>query len=438
MFDIVIGRDKKTYEKFKTKGSIFIGKQYIKMGQYTSLSNNVYLDVATSHVVFICGKRGSGKSYTMGVISEGIADLPYEIKQNLSVVILDTMGIYWTMKFPNKEDEALLEEWNLKPKSLDIKIFTPKGYFDKFKKEGVPTDYPFSIKPSDLSPIDWCHLFSIDQNSSLGVVIEKTIFDIKKKLKDYDLNDIINYISSLNIEFNLKQGVINRFENAKHWGLFDINGTKLEEIIKPGQVSVIDVSCYATIQGAEGIKALAIGLIAHKLFQERMVYRRKEEFEELYSMLNYFSEEEVKKLEKPMVWLIIDEAHEFLPREGVTGASDSLITILREGRQPGISLVLATQQPGKIHTDVMTQSDVVIAHRLTAKIDIDALGLLMQSYMRHGLDKMIDSLPPEKGAAVIFDDKNEKMFPIRIRPRFSWHGGSAPFAIKEKKELFKF
>ena len=82
-----------------------------------------------------------------------------------------------------------------------------------------------------------------------------------------------------------------------------------------------------------------------------------------------------------MVWLFIDEAHEFLPLNEKTIATDSLIQLLREGRQPGISVVLATQQPGKIHQDVMTQSDILIAHRVTSKPDLEALNHIMQSYL---------------------------------------------------------
>ena len=119
-------------------------------------------------------------------------------------------------------------------------------------------------------------------------------------------------------------------------------------------------------------------------------------------------------------------------------ATQPLVTILREGRQPGISLILASQQPGKIHTDVMTQSDVVIAHRITANYDVKALGMLMQSYMREGLDKQLNYLPRVKGAAIIFDDNNEKMYPMRIRPRFTWHGGGSPIAFEEKKKIFDF
>ena len=138
-----------------------------------------------------------------------------------------------------------------------------------------------------------------------------------------------------------------------------------------------------------------------------------------------------------MVDVIIDEAHEFLPREGSNAATEPLITILREGRQPGISMILASQQPAKIHTDVMTQSDIVISHRLTAKVDTDSLGLLMQSYMREGLDVQLSNLPSTRGAGLIFDDNNEKVYPMQIRPRLTWHGGEAPIALPEKKELFE-
>ena len=227
---------------------------------------------------------------------------------------------------------------------------------------------------------------------------------------------------------------MNRFINADRWGIFDKKATKIEDIVRPGQVSVLDMSCYATMPSGWEIKALVLGIVSKRLFIERMIARRKEEFNEIKSTIHYFTEEEQKQ-EIPLVWLIIDEAHEFLPNKGKTTASDSLITILREGRQPGISLILASQQPGKIHTDVMTQSDIVISHRITAKIDTDALTALSQTYMRKGIVQELDNLPRMKGAAIIFDDTNERVYPVQIRPRFTWHGGSAPTAVKEKKKF---
>ena len=60
-FDIIIGRNESEKNLFGKRGLIYIGKSYVTMGQYTSLSNPVFMDVAKSHVVLVAGKRGSGK-----------------------------------------------------------------------------------------------------------------------------------------------------------------------------------------------------------------------------------------------------------------------------------------------------------------------------------------------------------------------------------------
>ncbi len=575
-FEVIIGRNKQAVEKFGKEGTILIGKQYIQMGQTTSLSNPVYMDIAGAHVVFIVGKRGcfsrdtkirlvngknisffelieeykkgkryacytlnkdgsvgemeiinprltekntgvlkltfsnhksvictsdhqfmlndlsykeakdlskkdllksidneeifvqkkeaqksdvydievpkthnfvlesglvvhnSGKSYTLGAIAEGLSDLPLEIKQNLAIILLDTMGIYWTMKYPNFQDTEILKDWDMNAKPLDVKIYTPSGFYKKYKEAGIPTDYPFSVQPSDVGPEDWCTAFSLNPNSAEGVLITRIVQQLQKEGKSYSMDVLIDHAKKDTESTDVvKSVIVNQFEKAQGWEIFSEKGTLLKDLIAPGQVTVLDVSPYATIASGWEIKSLVIGLICRSLFNQRMLARKTEEFKSVDTAMHYFSKEVEEKMDEPLVWVAIDEAHEFLPREGKTAATDALITILREGRQPGISLILATQQPAKIHTDVMTQADTVIAHRLTAKMDIDALGQLMQSYMRQGLDSVLDALPRVMGAAMIFDDANERLFPVQMRPRFTWHGGSSPVAIKEKKEFFE-
>lgn len=438
MYEILVGRSEAEKEKYGTQGTIFLGKHYIKMGQTVSLSNKVYLDVAKSHVVFIVGKRGSGKSYTMGVIAEGIYDLPDEIKKNLAVIMLDTMGIYWTMKYPNNKDKEELDEWELEGKGINVQIFTPVGFYEEYKEKGIPTDFPFSIKTSEINSEEWCMIFNVAITESIGILIERVINNLKEEKNDYDIGDIVKAVDADDrSEQGIKDAVENRFLVAEKWGLFSKEGTLIEDLVIPGQITVLDVSAYTTTAGAENLRSLVIGLVAQKLFVQRMTSRKAEEEAAISEEIHFFEEESEEKKE-PIVWLIIDEAHEFLPNKGKTPATLPLITVLREGRQPGISLVLASQQPGKIHTDVITQSDVVIAHRITANIDVQSLGGLMQSYMREGLDKQLNLLPPEEGAAIVFDDLNEKLYPIRVRPRFSWHGGSAPTALPKLKKVFEF
>ena len=194
MFDIIVGRNKHDQKKMGKNGLILLGKQYIKMGRTTSLSNNVYLDIASSHVTFICGKRGGGKSYTMGAIAEGFSMLEEGVKKRLSVIMLDTMGIYWTMKYPNKQDEELLTQWGITPAAVDIKIFTPEKYYYEFKKKKIPTDVPFSLNAMQLDQDDWCLAFKQDKYSPIGVLITRIILELKKLGNNYTLDDIMNRI----------------------------------------------------------------------------------------------------------------------------------------------------------------------------------------------------------------------------------------------------
>lgn len=430
MYEIILGRNDEDRRKFGTDGTFVIGKNYVRMGQTTSLSNPILMDAARSHVVFVCGKRGSGKSYSLGVVAEGLMSLPEEIKQNIAVLIIDTMGIYWTTEYPNNKDKELLKEWELKPQGIVVDIYAPEGYFKPLRDKGIPIDYPFSVKPSELSVYDWCDAFSVDINSETGVLIARVVERLKKR--NFSVQDVTEEIKNdRQTTDNARNAATNLFTVADSWGLFSKEGTSFKDLLKPGRITVLDVSCYTETAGRLGIRALVVALVSKKLFAQRMTTRRKEELE-MVKTGTTLTEEGGEKKEYPLVWMMVDEAHEFLMSEGSTIATAPLLTLLREGRQPGISLVLASQQPGKIHTDVMTQSDIVISHLITAKADIDALGALMQSYMREDLNKMLQELPRVTGAALAFDDINERMYVMRIRPRISWHGGESPTPMKEK------
>ncbi len=435
-FDIVVGRSRQDSEKYGTQGAILIGKQYVQMGAATSLSNGIFIDVMRSHAVFVCGKRGSGKSYSMGVLAEGVAQMPETVKQNLSVILLDTMGVYWTMKYANHQDAALLRTWGLEPQGLGVKIFTPAGVYDLYKEKGIPSDAPFAIKPADLNAEDWCLTFGLDPNAPAGVLIARITGELREQKKGFSLQDLMRAAENDGKgDEHTKNIVISHFQRVGAWGIFSKKGTSIKELAVAGQVTVLDMSHYATLPNGWLIKSLVIGLVAKKLFTERMLARRNEELAQVTSAMHYIAQDLPEKLEEPLVWLVIDEAHEILPNDGRTAATDALVTVLREGRQPGISLVLASQQPGRIHTDVITQSDIVIAHRLTAQIDVDALGQLTQTYMREGLVQKLDTLPRVNGAAVIFDDLNERILAVQVRPRITWHGGNAPTALLESANV---
>jgi len=434
-FNIQTGRNVADKELFGDKGFIYLGKSYVKMGQYTSLSNRMFMDVARSHVVLVAGKRGSGKSYTLGVIAEELANLEKEVSQNIGSLIFDTMGIYWTMKFQNEKDKELLFEWDLKTKNLPVKIFVPFGHYESYMDKGIPVDKKFALNVSELNSEDWIITFGLDMINPVAVLIERTINKLKKT-GEFAITNIIQELEKdERTSETIKSAAIGLFEAAETWGIFAENpkdSTKVEDLISGGTTSVLDLSVYNSI-GNFNVRALVISLISKKIFNQRMDSRKKEEIKSVSKGFNFLISEEKK--ESPLVWLFIDEAHEFLPLNGKTAATDALIQLLREGRQPGISLVLATQQPGQIHRDVMTQSDLVIAHRVTSQPDLEALNYIMQSYLLDSIKKYMDDLPNVKGSAIILDDNSERIYPMKMRPRFTWHGGEAPTAIKAEKRI---
>jgi len=434
-YDIITGRNEADKKNFGTKGLILLGRGFVKMGQYTSLSNKIFMDVARSHVILVAGKRGSGKSYTLGVITEELSNLPSDVSQNIASLIFDTMGIYWTMKFPNEKDKELLQDWDLKSKNLPVKVFVPYGHYDRYLEKGIPIDEKFALDVTELGPEDWILTFGLDITNPTAVLIERIITRLKEQ-GGFGIDKIIlNLESDEKTSREIKNSAVALFEAAKTWGIFAIEqeeATQVKDLISAGSTSVLDLSVYNSI-GAFNVRALAISLISRKIFNQRMDARKKEEIESISKGLDYLSMPEKK--ETPLVWIFIDEAHEFLPLDKKTIATDALVQLLREGRQPGISLVLATQQPGQIHKDVMTQSDIIISHRVTSQADLEALNRIMQSYLLESIKKYMDDLPTLKGSAIILDDNSERIYPMRMRPRFTWHGGEAPTAVKIEKRL---
>lgn len=396
----------------------------LNLGRYLALDGSlgaeVYLDALHPHVVLICGKRGYGKSYSLGVMVEELASLHEAIKSNLAFLIIDTMGIFWTMGVENWREEDLLKNWNLQPRRYDLEIFVPSAFAVEFEQRGVKCR-SFSVKTSSLDPFDWCSMLNISPIEPLGVLIIRIIQKLRETGEPFSIKDIALLISQdKRIHPNVRTAAENYLLAVQSWGVFDSHGTPLSELVKRGRISVLDLSCYGH---ALNIKSAIVATIARQIYDERVKARRNQ----LLAKMKKIPLNE----EFPMVWLFIDEAHVFLPRSGETLASSVIINEwLRLGRQPGLSLVLATQTLAALHREAISHCDILICHRLTAQEDIDALSEVRPIYMREGIVDCMRRLSHERGAALLLDDNTESMHIVKIRPRKSWHGGGEPSAIE--------
>ncbi|MFB6208082.1 MAG: ATP-binding protein [Candidatus Nanohaloarchaea archaeon] len=412
---ISVGRDQEDREEHGLKGTGVIGKHLVGEKEEAHKANPIYFDLARPHVMGIFGKRGTGKSYSMGTIAEELQNA--DVSQNLSTIMIDSMGIYWSMKRPNERAAAMLENWDMKPEAFDAEVYIPRGQVQEFDEKEMPYDDTFTINPGELVARDWAMAFDIELNSKRGILLERVISKLKEKFgTDYDVDTIMEGLEKFDFDEETVKGLENRFMNAKEWGIFG-EESSLDQFTTRGELSVVDVSMYDEL-----VRGLIVGILAKRILRQRMEARRMEELNEMQGL---------EKNEMPIVWMLIDEAHEFLPNKGKTPASAPLLEWVKIGREPGVSLALATQQPAKLHPNALSQCDILLSHRLTAKQDIDALGEIMQTYMRYNLKHYIDSLPDRAGTGLILDDNSERVYPVQMRPRKSWHAGGTPDAFED-------
>jgi len=417
-----INKEKYQSNKFYVFGSrdnTVLTKAVLQIGRFHALDGSlgapVYFDISHPHIILVMGKRGYGKSYTLGVFLEEMQNLDTHLKNQLSIIVIDTLGIFWTMNYSNKQQTKMMEKWNIQPTGFPIHVFTADQHFKQYQNTRLSIK-PLTIQPSSLSPEDWCNIFDVSPIKPVGSLIYNTILHLRESQKKYNLSDIIQTLwKEPHISSEVKIAAENLLKTAKSWGVFHQSGISLKDIIKPGQISLIDLSAIKH----QPLKILITGLIADDIFESRIKERKKEEL----ATIGLSS----KRKEFPLIYLAIDEAHLFLPKQGTHNCKKILIEKwLRQGRQPGLSMILGTQLPGSIDSEVFSHSDFITCHRLTALEDIKSLQVLRPTYLHEEITETLKKIGRKKGVALVIDDISESSHIIRIRPRMSWHGGNEP------------
>lgn len=423
LFAIVIGRDESSHRKNGLNGTLFLGLVCEKNTGH--FGKKILVDSLNPHKIFISGKTGSGKSYTLGVLAEELA----EQDLGIGTVIVDPMGTFWSMKYETSMQKGdLLDNWGLSPRKYEnIRIFVPSELRERYNAETF--DDVFSIRPDFLTPEDWANTFGIDFFTSpqSGLIIE-VIKSLKEKTRRnnesvYSIKDIVDYIeNSGEIQDKFQSSTIRavktRFEGSSQWGIFSTVGTPIHKLSRPNQVSVVDVSLLT-----EKTRALVVGILAKQILTERTRIARQTRIQSMTEPENKSKNE----IDIPVTWLLVDEAHTLAPSRGKTAASEPLVEYAKRGRMPGCALVLATQQPSATSDEILSQIDILISHNLSFSQDILELKRRTPSKLPNdiGAEGFIRNLPI--GAALISDQstKSKRTFVARIRPRISPHGGSA-------------
>jgi len=152
-----------------------------------------------------------------------------------------------------------------------------------------------------------------------------------------------------------------------------------------------------------------------------------------------------KGRDKTPMHLVIDEADLFAPQK--TGGEqltkkmlDAMEDIFRRGRQRGIGGTLATQRPSVIHKNVLSQTQVLIAMRLTAPQDGEAI----DEWVRANGDEdrrleLRETLPAlETGEAWFWSPGWGDIFKrVKIRKRRTFDSSFTPKVVLSEEAIAK-
>ncbi|MFX0142082.1 MAG: ATP-binding protein, partial [Candidatus Hodarchaeota archaeon] len=309
----------------------------MKIGKNVENNDEIEFSDEKSRRILICGKTGSGKSYTMGVLLEELAD-----KTDVFTIVIDPQGIFWTMVNPNNSQETNLWDWNLSPTGFRINLLIPGDPIERYGniriveklKEMDVNMTSLKINPSDLTNEMWCDLFGLDISDLMGTCLHKAVKSARSKLgKEFMISDIIKEVEKQKTHEKTIEAVLRKLDIATEWDIFElIKYKEIEELLDLSSINVLDLQPLE--QSRYGLRNLVVAVLSKFIFRQRSVARRME-------ALNLDSD--MKK-----VWLAIDEAHNFCPSGKSTLSKEIITRWAKEGRQPGLSLIVASQQPSAI------------------------------------------------------------------------------------------
>jgi len=134
------------------------------------------------------------------------------------------------------------------------------------------------------------------------------------------------------------------------------------------------------------------------------------------------------------VHIVIDEADAFAPQKPQPGEQRMLGAIqalVRRGRSRGIGTTLISQRPAVVSKDVLTQTEVMIAHQLTGPHDKKAVQAWVEAHDegKRGTEFMRSIIELERGEAWLWSPTWLKAFTrIKVRKRKTFDSSFTPKA----------
>jgi DNA phosphorothioation-dependent restriction protein DptH len=371
----------------------------------------VALDLNETHTISLFGVQGGGKSYTLGSIVEmasvaipGINHLP----SPLATVVFhysptqDYRPEFTSMDRPNGDTSAveiLLKEYHARPTALkDIVILAPAEKV-KARREEYPnlSVIPLKFASSELHVGHWRFLMGAVGNQA--TYIRKLNQIMRSERESITLPRLRQAVVDTNLPDALKDLANVRLDLAETY----IDDTaRLSEVVRPGRLIIVDLRD----EFIEKDEALGLFVVLLQLFADASYNGHK--FNKL---------------------VVFDEAHKYIENPDLVVG---LVSVVREMRHKGTSILVASQDPPSVPISLIELSSQIILHRFNSPAWLKHIQKANAALLSLGSEQLARLQP---GEAYVWSSKasdpsfSHEAVKIRCRPRVTQHGGATKTAV---------
>lgn len=411
------GSDKSTAGGQVIIGADSLTSQWGILG--SSQGRRVVLDLNAPHVVFVCGKMGYGKGYTIGVISEMLAGPTVPnltiVQKKATIIVLykpreDLPSEFWTIARANsnpKEVHELKETYGQEPKAMvdseKMRVFIDPFIYEKNRAhfeqqyEGAIVK-PLYADPSSLGGQEWSIVLSSGGRTDQLYV--KRLFAILERLQfePFDLEQLLEEVKNDSIMDNRQKNLAQQ------------------------RIDVLR-NYLAGPAAQDFVRNLAVGGV--NIFDFRKTIRTTDDVFSLMTLIISILQTKKGLEEEPFVF-VVNEAHDYFKGGVSADFVESIEHLIRRRRHGRNWLLLDTHFPDDVDDRVIQLADLKFVHYLDKATTSTVLNRAFGKYVAEFSDLPIGEALVEGDVS---SDGRSKVFRVSVRPRLTMHGGATKTAI---------
>lgn len=417
----------------------------------------VWLSTGKEQVIAIVGKRGSGKSFTLGVIAEGLAarEAPNLTRGTnaRAVLLFDPLDVYWTTRYtvaPSENKEANRHYQLAKNAGISDANFSVNAWIPgEANRRSTDPDWfqTLELPVPELGLEEWELLLGVNaMTDPMGQALADLLALVRVSgytdkgeailpTSSFDVEDLVNAVNAAELDTYHREtlrALRQRLRSLATTGLFSSVGTRVNELLSAGHLAIVMLG-----RVPQNYRTAVVAVLTRMLIDKRSDSAFAEKRLALDPVLTAGERKllgQAKDEGVPRSVIMLDEAQSFLAPGESNPAKSLFIKLVKEGRNMGLSAVIATQQPSAIDSRILSQVETFVSHQLVTEPDIRAIRENLKASLPDKIQfasqqlefpGLLRQLPP--GSALIsaadMNTSIRRCLVAAIRPRATIHGG---------------